>query len=267
MGSTIFKNPPPTTKVTILSFPAPHIVLITINRPDVLNALDIPAHFELDEVFNWYHSEPELWAAIITGAGEKAFCAGLDLKSVVGKNIPQYTDFPQSGFGGLSRRTKGLKPVIAAVRGFAIGGGMEMVLACDIVVASENSVFGLPEVKRGLAALTGYQRACELAMTGRHISAKECKELGVVNEVVQDSKLVIPTALKYATRIVSNSPDAVQISKLAILLSLESASLTEANRKNSTSKETKAWMNGENVKEGLRAFVEKRSPKWKNSKL
>ncbi|CAG8705597.1 15610_t:CDS:2 [Acaulospora morrowiae] len=277
MSLSSFKNSPPSTKTFLLSFPAPHIILITINRPDNLNVLDFSAQHELEEVFNWYNSEPELRAAIITGAGEKAFCAGLDIKSLDAENLPQVSHFPPKGFGGLGRRTDILKPIIAAVNGFAMGGGMEMVLACDIVVAYENSIFGLPEVKRGLVAMgggltrlvrfIGYQRACEIIMTGRNISAKECKELGIVNEIVSSSKLVIPTAMKYATRIARNSPDAVQASKLAILLSLNSASLTEADQRHSTSKEVKAWLEGENIKKGIYAFHEKRTPKWKNAKL
>ncbi|CAG8557956.1 4355_t:CDS:2 [Acaulospora morrowiae] len=277
MSLSSFKNSPPSTKTFLLSFPAPHIILITINRPDTLNVLDFSAQHELEEVFNWYNSEPELRAAIITGAGEKAFCAGLDIKSLDAENLPQVSQFPPKGFGGLGRRTDNLKPIIAAVNGFAMGGGMEMVLACDIVVAHENSIFGLPEVKRGLVAMgggltrlvrfIGYQRACEIIMTGRNISAKECKELGIVNEIVSSSKLVIPTALKYATRIARNSPDAVQASKLAILLSLNSTSLTEADQRHLDSKEVRAWLEGENIKKGLYAFHEKKTPKWKNAKL
>ncbi|CAJ0838324.1 10624_t:CDS:2 [Entrophospora sp. SA101] len=264
-------NSPPTTKYTILQFPKqhPHVLVITIQRPDRLNALHMPAHFELDAIFNWYQSEPELRVAIITGSGDKAFCVGQDLKTdfagdhvnINDDNQSVLSNFPSSGFGGLSRRVisnNGLKPVIAAVNGMAIGGGMEMVLASDMVVACENALFGLPEVTRGVVALNGgltrlvrfigYQRACEIAFTGRYITAKECKELGID---------VVSEALKLASMITNNSPDAIQITKLAFLLSLESGSMTEAEQKLYNSSKTKKWISGENFSEGILAFREK----------
>ncbi|CAJ0887989.1 2325_t:CDS:10 [Entrophospora sp. SA101] len=266
-------NSPPTTKYTILQFPKqhPHVLVITIQRPDRLNALHMPAHFELDAIFNWYQSEPELRVAIITGSGDKAFCVGQDLKTdfagdhvnINDDNQSVLSNFPSSGFGGLSRRVisnNGLKPVIAAVNGMAIGGGMEMVLASDMVVACENALFGLPEVTRGVVALNGgltrlvrfigYQRACEIAFTGRYITAKECKELGID---------VVSEALKLASMITNNSPDAIQITKLAFLLSLESGSMTEAEQKLYNSSKTKKWISGENFSEGILAFREKPS--------
>ncbi|RGB38158.1 ClpP/crotonase-like domain-containing protein [Rhizophagus diaphanus] len=282
-----FNVPPPETKYCILTFPSPRVLLITINRPKQLNALNLPAHFELDGVFNWYNKEPELWVAIITGVGNKAFCVGQDLKSEFTSNEKGSSsnddddsilkNFPKSGFGGISRRVDSLKPVIAAVNGFAIGGGMEITLACDIVVAAKNSIFSLPEVKRGIVAVNGgltrlvrfigYQRTCELAFTGRNISAEECKKIGLVNKIVPTYKDVVPAALKIASEIIENSPDAIKFSKQGILYSLESPSLTEAERKHLTSDIAKKFYNQDNFKEGMLSFKEKRSPKWKNSKL
>ncbi|CAH1770162.1 12358_t:CDS:2, partial [Entrophospora sp. SA101] len=205
----------------------------------------------------------------ITGSGDKAFCVGQDLKTdfaddhvnINNNNQSVLSNFPSSGFGGLSHRVisnNGLKPVIAAVNGMEIGGGMEMVLASDMVVACEKALFGLPEVMRGVVALNGgltrlvrfigYQRACEIAFTGRYITAKECKELGID---------VVSEALKLASMITNNSPDAIQITKLAILLSLESGSMNEAEQKLYNSSKTKKWISGENFSEGILAFCEK----------
>ncbi|RIA93417.1 ClpP/crotonase-like domain-containing protein [Glomus cerebriforme] len=282
MESINFNVPPPKTEYCLLTFPLSRVLIVTINLPKKLNALTFPAHFELDEVFNWYNKEPELWVAIITGAGNKAFCVGQDLGSELASNekdedVITLKNFPTSGFAGLSRRVDCLKPIIAAVNGFAIGGGMEIVLACDIVVAAENSIFSLPEVKRGLAAVNGgltrlvrfigYQRACELTFTGQNISAKRCKELGLVNIIVPTYKDVIPATLEIASKIIENSPDAIKYSKQGILYSLESPSLTEAERKHFTSDIGKKFYSQDNFKEGILSFKEKRKPKWKNSKL
>ncbi|RCI04885.1 hypothetical protein CU098_013333, partial [Rhizopus stolonifer] len=170
----------PKTEYTLLSFPEPHVLLITINRQKQYNALNAAANWELHHVFNWAEQEDSIWCIIITGAGNKAFCTGMDLvsahearendKSSVGGSA-----MPPTGFGGLSNRRMSRKPVIAAVNGFALGGGMEMVCACNMVIATEKSQFGLPEVKQGVVIAAGglarlarsvsYQVASELVLT------------------------------------------------------------------------------------------------------
>ena len=167
------------------------ITIITLSRPEVYNALHIDAHFELNKVFDDFSADPEQWVAIVTGAGDKAFCAGNDLKwqAAGGKR-----GIDKGGFAGLTSRFDCDKPIIAAVNGVAMGGGFEIALACDLIIASENATFALPEPRVGLAALAGgvhrlprqigLKRAMGMILTARHVSAKEGLELGFVNEVV-----------------------------------------------------------------------------------
>src|SRR5438445_1412186 len=168
------------------------LTLVTLNRPEVMNALHAPAHVELAEVFDNFASDQDQWVAIVTGAGERAFSAGNDLKVTAagGARIPA----PPSGFGGITSRFDLDKPLIAAVNGIAMGGGFEIALACDVIIAAENAVFALPEPRVGLAALAGglhrlpreigTKRALGMILTGRRVSAAEGRELGFVNEVV-----------------------------------------------------------------------------------
>ncbi|KAF4435639.1 enoyl- hydratase, partial [Fusarium albosuccineum] len=180
-----FATPPPKTKFSLVSFPHPAILLVLINRPERSNSLSLEASYELDSVFTWFDQEPSCRVAIISGVG-KMFCAGADLKDLVilewmsNNKRGLRMKLPENGFGGLSFRG-GKKPVIAAVNGPAYGGGCEMAVNCDIVVASSTATFGLPEVKRGvtpfggvlprLMKTVGRQRAAELALTGRAVSA------------------------------------------------------------------------------------------------
>ncbi|KAJ6172560.1 hypothetical protein N7470_001627 [Penicillium chermesinum] len=258
-----FNNPPPVPQDSTLSYPAPHILLVTLNRPKGLNCIDSQGHADLHEVWEWLDSEPSLRVGILTGTG-RAFCAGADLKEW-NKNTNSGNTRrtqPASGFGGLSRR-KGRKPVLAAVNGLCFGGGSEMVINCDMVIASSRAVFGLPEVKRGVVALAGAltrivrtvgkQRAMEMALTGRNISE-------------ENSKKVVERAVAVAGLIAANSPDAVLVSREGIKLGWESVGADEA-----TTMLNETWVRrlyeGENIKEGLNAFVEKRKPVWKDSKL
>ncbi len=211
-----FTHPPPQTNLSVLTFPAPHILLVTLSRPKALNCINSAGHHELHAVWNWLDSEPELRVGIITGEG-RAFCAGADLKgcpnlpprsihtpmadrfspiewSTTASSSSSRAPLPPSGFGGLSRRV-GKKPVIAAVNGICFGGGCEMVVNCDIVLAAPSARIGLPEVKRGVVALAGAlprlsrivgrMRAMEMALTGREISAGEAREWGFCNGVAE----------------------------------------------------------------------------------
>src|SRR3954452_5155660 len=167
------------------------ITIVTLSRPEVYNALHSDAHFELHRVFDAFAADPDQWVAIVTGAGDKAFCAGNDLKwqAAGGKRA-----FDTSGFAGLTSRFDCDKPIIAAVNGVAMGGGFEIALACDLIIASENAMFALPEARVGLAARAGgvhrlprqigLKRAMGMILTARHVTAREGHELGFVNEVV-----------------------------------------------------------------------------------
>lgn len=179
------------------------------------------------------------------------------------------------GFGALSRR-QGLKPIIAAVNGICFGGGCEMIINCDLVVALKTALFALPEVKVGVVAAAGAlprvirsigrPRAMEMALTGRHVPAEEAERWGLVNKVVEGGeKEVVDAAVEYAKMIAGNSPDAVIVSREGIQRGWE------LGAEEATKFVLDEWMprlqKGENMKEGVRAFVEKRKPNWKGSKL
>lgn len=183
---------------------------------------------------------------------------------------------PPSGFGAISRRN-GRKPIIAAVNGIAFGGGTELIVNCDLVVAAQKAAFALPEVKRGVVAMAGAlprivrtigrQRAMEMALTGRIVPAQEAKEWGLVNKVVGDGEgEVVAAAVEYAKMIAENSPDAVIVSREGIKMGWEGVGAEDATRIANDS-----WyprlLAGENIKEGVKAFVEKRKPRWKAAKL
>ncbi|CAO3643461.1 unnamed protein product [Mucor hiemalis] len=273
----------PKTEFVALSMPEPHVLLITINRPKQYNALHVGANWELHHIFDWAEKEDSVWVIIITGSGNKAFCTGMDLvsahnarendKTSIGGNV-----LPPTGFGGLSNRRITRKPVIAAVNGFALGGGMEMVVSCNIVVATEKSQFGLPEVKQGVVIAAGglarlarsvsYQIASELVLTGRFMKADEAKTHGLVNEIIPNDANIVDAALRWAKQITANSPDAVLLTKQGLLLALERASMTDATEEWLATPEATAWREGDNLTEGLMAFAQKRKAQWKNpSKL
>ena len=205
-----------------------HLFIVTINRPEVMNALHPPGNAELSDVFDEFADDPDLWVAIITGAGERAFSAGNDLKYQAGGG--DRSAQPTSGFGGITARYDLTKPLIAAVNGVAMGGGFEIALACDIIVAAENAMFALPEVRVGLAALAGGvhrlprtigpKRALGMILTGRHVPAQEGYELGFVNEVVPTGE-ALAGARRWAEQILAVSPMSVRASKQAVYMGLE----------------------------------------------
>lgn len=248
-----------------------HILEITINRPERYNALQGPAHRELHEIFDEYERDPNLWVAILTGAGDKAFCSGNDLKATKeGEDIEP----GPSGFGGLCNRWGREKPVIASVNGIAMGGGCEIVLACDIAVADPHAKFALPEVKVGLfAAAGGVQRltrqigrkaAMELVLTGRQINAERALALGMINHVVGEGETALAVARKIAQEITMASPAAVRASK-RVLNYLEEHCEKLPDALAASTKEFQAVINSNDGKEGVAAFVEKRAPQWTNS--
>ncbi|KAM0327091.1 hypothetical protein ACHAQA_006218 [Verticillium albo-atrum] len=269
--------PPPTPTFLVLTFPAPRVVLIRMNRPSALNAMSTAAQWEMDAVWKWFDDEPNLSVAILTGTG-RAFSAGADLKewnSSMGDDAdPNKRMGNAPAFTPLSRRL-GKKPVIAAVNGLAMGGGCEFVVNCDLVVAAEEAVFGLPEVKRGIAAIggalprlirtIGLQRASEFALTGRNVTAREMENWGIVNKVVPQDKL-IEQAVQYATMIAVNSPDAIICTRAGLRQGWETASVERAVTV-TLEREFAELQKGENIIEGLRAFAEKRQPSWKGSRL
>lgn len=280
MSQPTFLRPPPGVADALVSFPNPHVLLVVINRPQVLNCIGTRGDQELAALFSWLDAEPSLRCAVITGAG-RAFCAGGDLKEWNDLNAKGKTkETPPEGFCGLSQRT-GKKPVIAAVNGLCYGGGCEMIINCDMTIASEKAVFGLPEVKRGVVAtagalprltrIVGRPRAMEMALTGRPVSAQEAAKWGLVNKVVGSggegaTSEVVAEAIRFANIIAENSPDSVIVTREGIKMGWEGVSAEEGTR---ILKEE--WFprmdQGENMREGVRAFVEKRKPNWVASKL
>jgi enoyl-CoA hydratase/carnithine racemase len=244
-----------------------HVLVVTLNRPEVLNALHPPAHAELGEVWDAFEADPELWVAIVTGAGERAFSAGNDLKYQAAGNAPSV---PRSGFAGITARYEMVKPVIAAVNGVAMGGGFEIALACDLIIASERAVFALPEPRVGLAALAGGihrlprqigpKRAMGMLLTGRRVSAAEGLELGFVNEVVAPGELMA-AARRWAAQILECAPLSVRASKQAAMAGLDAPTLREAVE--GRYDQLREMIKSEDFVEGPRAFAEKRPPSWK----
>jgi enoyl-CoA hydratase/carnithine racemase len=244
------------------------ILTVTIDRPEVMNAVHPPANIELGEVFDEFCADDELWVAIITGAGERAFSAGNDLKYQAAGG-GELGGAPM-GFGGLTARYDMVKPVIAAVNGVAMGGGFEIALACDLIIASEKAVFALPEPKVGLAALAGgmqrlprqigLKNAMGMLLTGRRVSAQEGAALGFVNEVVAPEELM-PAARRWADMIAANAPLSVRATKQCAMASFEGGSVCEnMSRKYD---QVHAMLKSEDFIEGPRAFAEKRNPVWK----
>ncbi|MGH6971311.1 MAG: enoyl-CoA hydratase-related protein, partial [Caulobacteraceae bacterium] len=236
---------------------------------EVYNALHIDAHFELNKTFDDFAADPEQWVAIVTGAGDKAFCAGNDLKwqAAGGK---RGTD--KGGFAGLTTRFDCDKPIIAAVNGVAMGGGFEIALACDLIIASDNATFALPEPRVGLAALAGglqrlprqigLKRAMGMILTGRRVSAREGLELGFVNEVVAPGELMA-AAKRWASLIGECSPMSVRASKEAVLKGLGEPSLEAAIKGQNKYPAVAALYRSDDFKEGPKAFAERRAPQWK----
>lgn len=243
------------------------LLTLTLNRPQVLNALHPPAHQELADAFDRYAADPDLRVCIVTGAGARAFCVGTDLKALAATG--DHTK-PRTGFAGITHRFDLWKPLIAAVNGLCLGGGMEILAACDLGVAADTAQFGLPEPRVGLAALGGgllqrlprqiaTKHAMALVLTGERICAEEAKAMGLVNDVVAPAA-VMARARERAAQILACAPLAVQASKQVMLQSLAVADLAQTMHERYPA--ARRMLDSEDAKEGPRAFAEKRPPRW-----
>lgn len=249
------------------------VLTVTIDRPEMRNALHGEANFELGEVFDRFEADPSLWVAILTGAGDRAFSAGADLRTPFDKDDPrafQGMPVPETGFAGLVWRFARRKPVIAAVNGFALGGGFEAALACDVIVAAQSASFGLTEPRVGLAALgsgiqrlvqeLGPKRAHSLLLTARRVPAAQALDWGLVAEVVPDADL-LACARRWADEIIACSPTSIIATK-AVMRSYYDLGMEASNRAMFDLPEVRAMLSGPDVREGGKALFEKRAPAW-----
>lgn len=250
-----------------------NVMLITLNRPEARNACNQALWLGGGEALEQAENDPEIRAIVVTGAGDQSFCAGADLKAISRGEaiVPDDPVKAAWGFAGIVKHAIG-KPIIAAVNGTALGGGTELALACDLIVAAEEAMFGLPEVKRGLVAGAGgafrigrqvpIKVAMEILLTGRPFSAQRGLELGLVNRVVPRAHL-LGAAFELAEEIAANAPLSVQASKRIALGVDDGAISFESVDWARTEREGAAVMQSEDAREGPLAFAQKRAPVWK----
>lgn len=248
-----------------------NVMIVTINRPEARNAINGAVSIALGDAMAQAQQDPDVWVVVITGAGDKSFCAGADLKALSrGENIG-HPDHPKWGFAGYVRHFID-KPTIAAVNGTALGGGTELALASDLVVAGESATFGLPEVKRGLIAAAGgvfrivdqlpRKVALEMVFTGEPITSAEALRWGLINEVVPDGAELEAT-LALAKRITVNAPLAVQASKRVAAGADDGVVAADEPGWSRTRREIATVFATEDAMEGPLAFAQKRQPVWK----
>ncbi|QQN75265.1 enoyl-CoA hydratase-related protein [Croceicoccus sp. YJ47] len=246
------------------------VTFVTLSRPDVMNAINPAMHQELERAFTQFADDDSQWICVVRGKGDTAFCAGSDLKAASRDGLPP--SYPEHGYAGLIQRFDCPKPFIAAVNGIALGGGFEIALACDLVVAADHASFGLPEPLVGAVALGGglhrlaRQMPLKLAMgtilASRRLTAAEASRMGLVNEVVALDALD-EAVKRWCDDILKASPVAVRTSKALIARGLAEPDIEAALIAQPDYPEFRAWRASEDIKEGPLAFAEKRAPVWK----
>jgi len=244
------------------------IAIITINRPEAMNALNMETMRELQKVMTEFRDDPEMWVGIITGAGEKAFCGGADIKDTL-PFMKEHGRDPWAMPPSIMRGLEMWKPLVAAINGMALGGGLEVALACDIRIAAENARLGTPEVTLGLIPGWGgtqrlprvipWCKAAELLLMGKLIDAQEAYRIGLVNKVVPQAE-VMATAKEWAQIICKAGPLAVRAAKEAMIRG-SAMTLEEGLRLENSL--VASVMSTEDFAEGTRAFIEKRKPGYK----
>jgi len=241
-----------------------HLAVVTINRPEVMNAIHPPANAELEAVWSSIAADNGVWVVILTGAGPRAFSAGADLKYRTTQADEAKLRAP--AHGGLSAMERCHKPIIAAVNGYAVGGGLEIALRCDIIIAAEHAQLGLPEARRGLLADAGgviklprripYHITMGLVLTGKLMTAAEAQRAGLVNEVVPSDSL-----METARDVIACSALAVQATKQFITLTYDLPAEVALSRMESL-EAVRRLRRSDDYAEGPRAFSEKREPQW-----
>ena len=244
------------------------VATVTIDRPETLNAIDLASEAELQRIWSDLEQRDDVRVVVLTGAGERAFCVGADMKNPSTSGLEYWARARPGGFGGIALRDSLNLPVIARVNGFALGGGFEMVLGCDIVVACEEASFGLPEPLVGRMPLDGgmtllqrqipYRRAMGMLLTGERIDAARALDWGLVNEVVPRAQLDSAVA-RWVERILACAPLSVQAIKQVVR---STASMSPADAQALRLPALVAALQSEDSQEGVRAFQEKRKPVW-----
>ncbi len=248
---------------------ADHVTRIMLNRPAVLNAINQEMHDELQRAFDAFAADPDLYLGVVSGAGARAFSAGSDLKSIAKRGRPH--DYPRCGYAGLIERYDLDKPLIAAVDGVAVGGGFEVALACDIIIATRRSRFGLPEPLVGAVALgggmhrlarqIGLKKAMGLILTGDMIDAELGERLGFVTDLVDDSEFESAIE-RWCDRILRCAPLATRASKQSVMWGLDEPSLAAAMNNQKRYPAFEALIDSADRHEGALAFAQKRVPRW-----
>jgi enoyl-CoA hydratase len=244
------------------------VATVTLNRPDVLNAMNNPMRAELLEVFTRLRSDEAVRAVVVTGAGERAFCAGADIREFLEPPVPTRFREERRRLDFRREMDRCPQPIIAAIRGFALGGGLELALACDIRVAAEDAQLGLTEINlaiipggggtQRLPRLVGRGKALEMILTGMRVPAAEALRLGLVERLVPAAEL-LPSAQALAKSIAEKAPIALRYAKEAVVSGLELPLAAGLRLENDLATLLRTT---EDRVEGARAFVEKRKPKW-----
>jgi crotonobetainyl-CoA hydratase len=247
-----------------------HVARVTIDRPDVLNAIDAAAERELQKIWSEIETNRDVRCVVLTGSGERAFSTGADMKGGSGASGLEYWALPRvGGFGGIALRDTLDVPVVARVNGHAVGGGFEMVLGCDIIVAAEEATFGLPEARVGRLPLDGgmtllqrqvpFHLAMGVLLTGKRISAAEAFRIGLVNEVASREELDTAVA-RWVDDILACAPLSVRAIKQVVR---RTAQLSAAQARGQLLPALAEALQSEDAQEGVRAFIEKRKPAWR----
>ncbi len=247
-----------------------HVARVTIDRPDVLNAIDAASERELQRIWDEVERNRDVRVVVLTGSGERAFSTGADMKGGSGASGLEYWALPRrGGFGGIALRETLDVPVIARVNGHAVGGGFEMVLGCDIIIAAQEASFGLPEARVGRLPLDGgmtllqrqvpFHLAMGLLLTGKRINAAEALRIGLLNEVVPRAELDAAVA-RWIDDVLACAPLSVRAIKQVVR---RTAQLSAAEARAQLLPALAEALQSEDSNEGVRAFVEKRKPVWK----
>jgi len=246
-----------------------HVATVTLSRPDVLNAVDLVTETELQRIWTELERREDVRVVVLTGAGDRAFCVGADMKNPAMTGLEYWGASRPGGFGGIALRESLNLPVIARVNGFALGGGFEMVLGCDIVVACEEASFGLPEALVGRMPLDGgmtllqrqipYRQAMAMLLTGKRVSAQEAREMGLINDVVPRAQLDAAVQ-RWIDALLACAPLSQQAIKQVVR---RTATLSPSDAQALRLPALVSALQSEDAHEGVQAFQQKRKPQWR----